>query len=55
MIIENEEYKFRIGDKHYHCAMDVTMSFIGGKWKVVVLWYLRNGKKTVQRIEGTNT
>ena len=22
--------------------MDVTMSYIGGKWKTVVLWYLRN-------------
>lgn len=31
--------------KRYHCAMDVTMDFIGGKWKTVVLWYLRNDKK----------
>jgi DNA-binding HxlR family transcriptional regulator len=23
----------------------VTMNFIGGKWKTVVLWYLRNDKK----------
>ena len=22
--------------------MDVTMNFIGGKWKTVVLWYLKN-------------
>ena len=22
--------------------MDITMNFIGGKWKTVVLWYLRN-------------
>ena len=22
--------------------MDITMSHIGGKWKTVVLWYLRN-------------
>ncbi|MER2999089.1 helix-turn-helix domain-containing protein [Pontibacter populi] len=33
---------FEIGDKTYHCAMDVTMDYIGGKWKTVVLWYLRN-------------
>lgn len=44
MIIKDEEYRFKIGDKDYHCALDVTMSFIGGKWKAVVLWYLRNGK-----------
>lgn len=41
MIIKGKEYQFRIGEKTYHCAMDVTMSFIGGKWKSVVLWYLR--------------
>jgi DNA-binding HxlR family transcriptional regulator len=29
----------------YCCAMDLTMAFIGGKWKAVVLWYLKNGKK----------
>lgn len=42
MIIENKEYRFEIDSKKYHCAMDITMSFIGGKWKTVVLWYLRN-------------
>lgn len=25
--------------------MDVTMDFIGGRWKTVVLWYLIGGKK----------
>jgi len=45
MIIDEEEYIFKIGKNEYHCALDVTMSFIGGKWKTVVLWYLINGKK----------
>ena len=42
MIIDDKEYFFRIKDQDFHCAMDVTMHFIGGKWKTVVLWYLRN-------------
>ena len=42
MIIKDKEYVFKLRDKTYHCAMDVTMSYIGGKWKTVVLWYLRN-------------
>jgi len=42
MLIDGEEYKFVIDKKDYHCAMDVTMNFIGGKWKTVVLWYLRD-------------
>jgi DNA-binding HxlR family transcriptional regulator len=42
MIIDGKEYVFRLHNNVYHCAMDVTMHYIGGKWKTVVLWYLRN-------------
>lgn len=42
MIIKNKEYYYKIKGDNYHCAMDVTMNFIGGKWKTVVLWYLKN-------------
>jgi DNA-binding HxlR family transcriptional regulator len=42
MIIKGKEYVFQIHGETYHCAMDVAMSFVGGKWKTVVLWYLRN-------------
>ncbi len=42
MLINDKEYVFKLHDKTYHCALDVTMSYIGGKWKTVVLWYLRN-------------
>ncbi len=43
MIIDGEHKAFKINDNIYHCGTSVTMSFIGGKWKCVVLWYLRNG------------
>jgi DNA-binding HxlR family transcriptional regulator len=42
MIINGKEYVFNINGRTYHCALDVTMDYIGGKWKTVVLWYLRN-------------
>lgn len=42
MIIEGKQYIFQIQDKAYHCAMDVTMDYVGGKWKTAVLWYLRH-------------
>jgi DNA-binding HxlR family transcriptional regulator len=45
MKIDNKEYRLEIGNKQYHCVMDVTMDYVGGKWKTVVLWYLRNNKK----------
>ncbi|MEL6562272.1 MAG: helix-turn-helix domain-containing protein [Bacteroidota bacterium] len=45
MIIDGKKYKYRMINQDFHCALDVTMHFIGGKWKVIVIWYLRNGKK----------
>lgn len=42
MIVNGKEYNYKVGADTYHCAMDITMNFIGGKWKTVVLWYLRN-------------
>ena len=45
MIIDKKEKVFLLEEKEYHCAMDITMHYIGGKWKTVVLWYLRKEKK----------
>lgn len=43
MIIKGENIAYRLNGKIYHCAMDITMDYIGGKWKSVVLWYLKHG------------
>ncbi|AMM52330.1 hypothetical protein TH61_15615 [Rufibacter sp. DG15C] len=51
MIIDNSEMVFQIEEQQFHCAMDVTMHFIGGKWKTVVLWYLRNDKKRFSELK----
>ena len=51
MIIDQEEYKYNLLGKEYHCALDITMSFVGGKWKTVVLWYLRNEKKRFSELK----
>lgn len=40
MVIENKEIRVKINGKFYHCALDITMDYIGGKWKSVILWYL---------------
>jgi len=45
MIIDKKEMVVLLGGREFHCAMDVTMNYIGGKWKSVVLWYLRKEKK----------
>ena len=43
MIIKGKNVAYNLQGKLYHCAMDITMDYIGGKWKSVVLWYLKNG------------
>lgn len=40
MIIGDKEIRIKINGKFYHCALDITMDYIGGKWKSVILWYL---------------
>lgn len=32
----------KIQQKTYLCGMELTMDVIGGKWKSVILWHLRN-------------
>jgi len=51
MIIEGKEYIVRMEGQTFHCAMDITMNFIGGKWKTVVLWYLIEGKKRFSELK----
>ena len=41
MIIKGKNVAFKLHGKLYHCAMDITLNYIGGKWKTVVLWYLQ--------------
>jgi DNA-binding HxlR family transcriptional regulator len=45
MIINNEEQSFEHRGKIYHCALDITMDYIGGKWRSVILWYLVKDRK----------
>lgn len=31
--------------KQYGCPVEITLNLIGGKWKCVILWWLRRGNK----------
>lgn len=42
MLMNGKQVIYRINGKIYHCAMDITMDYIGGKWKSVILWYIKN-------------
>jgi DNA-binding HxlR family transcriptional regulator len=51
MIINDEEQSFEHRGKIYHCALDITMDYIGGKWRSVVLWYLMKDKKRFNELK----
>jgi DNA-binding HxlR family transcriptional regulator len=51
MFVDGKELKVKMNKKIYHCAMDITMDYLGGKWKSVVLWYLRDGKKRFSELK----
>jgi DNA-binding HxlR family transcriptional regulator len=50
MKINDKEIMVEIDGSLFHCAMDVSMNFIGGKWKTVVLWYLKDNRKRFAEI-----
>ncbi len=51
MIFENEQKIYKIEDEVFHCGTAVGFRFIGGKWKSVILWYLRRGKLRFSEIK----
>lgn len=41
---------YTIDNKEYPCCTSVTMKFIGGKWKAVILFHLTDGAKRYNEI-----
>ncbi|MBI5058981.1 helix-turn-helix transcriptional regulator [candidate division KSB1 bacterium] len=36
---------FQVQDQKFDCYIEFTLSIIGGKWKTLILWNLRDGIK----------
>jgi DNA-binding HxlR family transcriptional regulator len=45
VVIDGKEYIVKIDGRTYHCAVDIALGYVGGKWKTVVLYYLMEGTK----------
>jgi DNA-binding HxlR family transcriptional regulator len=37
--------RYNLDGTFFYCPVDLTLSVIGGRWKGLVLWNLRNGPK----------
>jgi DNA-binding HxlR family transcriptional regulator len=37
--------RYEIDGTYFYCPVDLTLSIIGGRWKGLVFWNLRNGAK----------
>lgn len=45
MAINFEKELYKIDDKTYPCTTSITMEYIGGKWKMVILFHLKGEPK----------
>lgn len=52
MAKKNENYIYRIGSNEYYSFLDVTMNYLGGKWKSVILWTLKDGTLRFSEMKG---
>ena len=41
----------RLGEKTYPCTIAVAMDLIGGKWKAVILYHLKEGEKRFSELK----
>ena len=37
--------KFKLNDRIYSCPVELTLAAVGGKWKVLLLWNMRDGMR----------
>ena len=42
MLKNGESLIINVEDKEYYCPVELAMDVIGGKWRAVILWYLKD-------------
>lgn len=43
-MVNGKQRAYEVEGHTFHCGTNVTLHFIGGKWKSIIIWYLRNGE-----------
>lgn len=42
---------YKINEGVFYCPVDLTLHIVGGRWKSLVLWNLRNGAKRYSELK----
>lgn len=48
-----EKELLKIGENLYPCTTSITMDYIGGKWKMVILYHLKSGSRRYNELRKT--
>ena len=51
MIVDGKQKVYQVKENFFHCGTNATLHFIGGKWKSVIIWYLRNGNMRFSKLK----
>jgi DNA-binding HxlR family transcriptional regulator len=51
MIKNGKHVAYRLNGRTYHCVKDITLDYVGGKWKSSVIWSLREGALRFSEIQ----
>ena len=43
--------KYKLNGTYYYCPVDLTLQIIGGRWKGIVIWNLREGEKRFSELK----
>jgi DNA-binding HxlR family transcriptional regulator len=43
--------RYKLNGTYYYCPVDLTLQIVGGRWKGIVLWNLREGKKRFSELK----
>jgi len=43
--------RFQLNGTYYYCPVDLTLQIVGGRWKGIVIWNLREEKKRFSELK----
>jgi DNA-binding HxlR family transcriptional regulator len=43
--------RYKLNGAYYYCPVDLTLQIVGGRWKGIVIWNLRDGTKRFSELK----